>query len=208
MKHLMFSAILLLALFGAVHQAKATCPPDFTPATVLMRINGCPVEVNICYRCSPLGLTETWIMIQSFNVPVTCNFDPPLTTSELLAAISMEFFASGGVYLYQFCDIPALPPCESILPRITVQQTIPRCMYMENYNDRIWYFTCQDAQPCTSTYELCWSPILGLIKLYLPPSITGQGNTDCLGVQEPPYRPDPGNQTECYKVSTHCDETP
>ncbi len=203
MKRLMFSAILLLALFGAVHQAKATCTPDFTATTVSMIVNKCPVEVDICYKCSVLGLTETWIKIDDFHVPADCNFDPPLTTSELLARISMEFFASGGAYLVQLCGGQGLPPCQPGNQGIIVHQTVPRCMYMQNINGIMWYFICPNAQTCTRTYKVCWDPILGLMKLWLPPDTLGSGDTDCLSVVEPD-RPTPGNQTECYFVNTPC----
>lgn len=199
-KFLFCCSFMLFSVFVFTQQIQATCDYGYTPKTFTMSINGCDVEVNICYKCSPLGMTENWIVIQSFSRQAGCVMIPELNPSQILAQIVIEFFSTTA-YLNELCGSQTVPPCPQ--PNNFVNIREPRCMYKQYYNNRVWYYQCQDAQYCDCVYNVCWDPQRGLVKELLSATATN-GNTQCLNLAEPL---DPTLQnpvTGCYFVATPC----
>jgi hypothetical protein len=54
---------LFLLTVGMKSEAEAQCPAGFTPKTINMNVGGCIYAVEICVKCSPLGLGASEVYI-------------------------------------------------------------------------------------------------------------------------------------------------
>ena len=208
MKKILFIVMFFLSLIILEQNTKAyDCPdPSYTYRVVVMDIGGCPVTVHFCYKCSPLGLTETWIEVQRIDIPKNCRIDSIMTFEEVMAQVRMNFFAFGGYYVSSLCWPQGIIPCGNLpYNYYTVTIKTPRCMKKYNDNGNIWYFICPNAPTCSVTYKICWDPVLGIRILETGNGIPSPGDSTCMNVE---MQPDPEKEhySSCFKVGSPCDE--
>ncbi len=204
---------LFLLTVGMKSEAEAQCPIGFTPRTINMNVGGCIYEVDICVKCSPLGLGASEVHI-SGGARLVPPCIPTLPYSAVVDYINSQI--KNPSYMFDvLCPFsPQAPPCDGPNPPIIVKYRSYLCWKAEviyYHNDYTLYFSPCGDDYCEETYLYCVDGNGAYQKTLI--------NTDPPGIVTPSctvegYQinfPEPsvntlGNTTPCYIYHSECNK--
>ncbi len=207
LQNLMIVSIVLVAIFWLNHNEVKTLPPclpGYVLGNTTITVNGCPVNIDICYKCAPHALVAAEVRLMSWaKIDTSCNYTPPIPNDSLLQIRIMDEFIRQRAGLSKFCSIP---PCDG-KDSMILEIYLPLCVQKSNTNGVIRRFACisKDGH-CKKTVKVC-ATANGIIYTDVAGSYQEIGNGNCYLSGEP-NDPVEGDTTLCYKVPSPCGTPP
>jgi hypothetical protein len=165
-------------------------------------VDGCSLEVVVCYRCLPTGPDLSfWIHGWTALPPCSSSLTPSEIFDELSSQIKTESFIQE---LYDACNkVMTIPPCDES-ERLQLNYYEYICWMKENVAGQIYYVNCDyEDVYCYALYDYCVDSNNKLqFTIVSGPSVSGNpANCPSLVI---PSDPTPGNTSSCFRLPTLC----
>lgn len=190
-------------------QVYAECTSGYTQeGTYTINVGGCDFEVMICWSCNISNIGISLHIKQYRKIDQQC--DPGMTQNQILEAfhdyITEPGFITanlcGGEFLYEPCD-------EVNADNFDFDVWYVGCWHKwkddaEGYG-YVWYVPCLEGSDlCLVFYKLCWNDEIGLVRYIVNDPPRYSWPSVCPTTPEPPDPINPGDETDCWHVSTPC----
>lgn len=161
MKKILFIVMFFLSLIVLVSQTNAQCPTGYTPRQINMIVNDCPYQVDLCVKCSVLGMLFESVNVTGFmQIPLVDPCIQTLTAKEVLKYIEL-YVLSPDYYYTHLCENPqGVPPCPGQSQEIEVKYWSCWKVELVEYfgMQALYYRICGDAY-CIERDTYCFDPV-------------------------------------------------
>ena len=202
-----------LLIVGMKSEVGAQCPAGFTPKTINMNVGGCIYAVDICVKCSPLGLGASEVYI---NGGITLI--PPCTSTLPFSAV-VDYLNSqikNPSYMFDvLCPFkPQAPPCDGPNQPIIVKYRSYLCWKAEVISyfgqNTLYFSTCSDDF-CEEIYSVCVDGSGAYQRTFMGTNPSSPVTPSCLLEGYQIEFPEPtidsvGTTTPCYIYHTRCNQ--
>lgn len=193
-----------LGLILEQSKTQSPCISGYVYGNTTIIVNGCPVNIDICYKCAPHALVASEFRIMSYaKVDTSCNYMPPIPNDSILQLRIADAFLKQNSGLANFCNIQ---PCNKDSSNgMIVELYLPLCVQKSNIGGVIRRFACSTKDGhCKKTVRAC-ATANGVYYTTLPPGLELIGNGNCYWPTEP-KDPVDGDTSQCYRVKSPCGE--
>lgn len=188
-------------------RAQSPCPLGYVLGNTTLLINGCPVEVKLCYKCSPTALIAAEFTIFSWSkIDSNCIFIPPIPNDSILQVKLKEAFVTQSNGLVQFCTIPPCQNQDSVCSYgMKLSLYTPLCITKRRVNGEILSEVCNASGYCRWNVAVCHTQDSVIWRECKPYDKIGRENCD-EEYWEDSLVPLDGTPTPCFKNQTPCNE--
>jgi hypothetical protein len=182
-----------------------SCPSGYSSVELPMNINGCPYNIQICYKCG-IGPTPAIIEIKGWYQLSS----PPCYQSWTFHQVSnyiFNYLSSFQTISTYLCTGLIAPPCPDQSTAIEFRTWVCWNITKINYlNETIYlYSPCDTDNYCSEIYTYCWDSLLGdYVKTHIyGPELNGTIN--CTLEPEEVELPRDFNQpSDCFIYPSGC----